>query len=156
MAGNFLAKAIGLGALGVATYETFDIGYSTGLRNTKHQYASHLADTFVHHNYAETQSATGEKAKSWWRKQLMDSPILEKCLWVKNTVTGIGHEFCNNLGMFGLGLLALFTGSKGKGLFPRLGRIPGLGKLAAGLIVFQGGLYAAKEVFGIGKRKQFH
>ena len=149
MAGNFLAKTIGIAALGIASYDTLGSTKRQTSRYLKQTKLDRIDDTFLRTSAVSTESETENKMHNWARNwRLGGSRILE----AKDAIVGYTSSFLNQLGdnavTFLLGATAVFTGAK-KGFLSRI-KLPFVGKLAAGFLALKGLTFVLHDLLGIG------
>lgn len=153
MAGNLLAKAIGLAAVGIAGYDTITTAHRRSNRYVQQQQLSRLGDVFRRTDTLDEGSTFAAKMQKWARRWYMNDNWLFRLKdKVVSYVSGTAEQLGNNLTTLGLGAVALLTGG-GKGL---LGKIPVVGKLAAALLAVKAGKFVLCDLFGIGSGNSRH
>lgn len=126
---RLLAKAIGIGAVGISAYDICNQTARTGNNYIRYMGAKRVQDSFMRTSTTQSKSAFGNGVQNWIREKQLNSPI--KRFFDK--ITGYSVSFVNSvskhIGTLSIGLLAVL--STGKGI---LGKIPGLGIASAGLL----------------------
>ncbi len=149
MAGNLIAKAIGLAAMGIAGYDVVASTHRQSNRFVQGQQINRLNDVYMRTDSARSDSTVANGLQNWARRWYMKDNWLFK---VKDRlvsyIAGFANNTISNLTTIGLGAVALFTGG-GKGV---LGKIPLVGKFAAGLLAIKAGKFVLCDLFGVGTK----
>ncbi len=149
MAGNLLAKVVGLAAMGVAGYDTIASTQRQSNRYVQNQQLNRLNDVYMRTDSLDSDSTLANKLQNWARKWYMtDNWLFRMKDKFVSYIAGTANNAAENLTTFGLGALALFTGG-GKGI---LGKIPVVGKLAAALLAVKAGKFILCDLFGVGAK----
>ena len=147
MLGNFITKAIGLTAIGLAGYDTLTTTKIQTARSTKLAQIKRLEDTYLRTDTLDSESQIKNGLQNWSRKWHTNDNWLFRA---KDNVCGYVSNFIDNFGSnittLGLGAIALLCG---KGKFSPI-KIPVIGKLAAVLLAGRAGFYVLRDLFGIG------
>ena len=150
MAGNFLAKTIGLAALGIASYDTLTATNRQTSRYMRQAKLERIDDTYMRTSSLSTESETQMKMHRWAKNwKLGGNRLLETKDGIVGGIGSFFEQFGSNISTFALGAVALFTGAK-KGFLSRI-KIPYVGKIAAGILAFQAGKFVLCDLFGLGK-----
>ncbi|MDD3593398.1 MAG: hypothetical protein PHX18_02105 [Candidatus Gastranaerophilales bacterium] len=149
-AGSFIAKTIGIAALGIAGYDSLSSTHRNAVRDTQAQTINQIEDVYLRNDSMETQSIASHKIRNWAQNWFTDTGIMSVLMGVKNYVTGFFGNITDNAITFGLGFLALFASKSKPGI---LGKAPIVGKLAAGLLALQAGKFIVCDMFGLFKTK---
>ena len=147
MLGNFVAKAIGLTALGLAGYDTLTTTKIQTARSAKFSSIKRLEDTYMRTDTLDSESQVANGLQNWSRNwHLKDNWLFR----AKDNVCGYVGNFINNFGdnvtTLALGAMALLCG---KGKFSPI-KVPFIGKIAATLLAVKAGFYVLRDLFGIG------
>ena len=147
MLGNFITKAVGLTAIGLAGYDTLSTTKIQTARGTRFAQVKRLEDTYMRTDTLDTESQVANGLQNWARRWHLGDNWLFRA---KDNVCGYCSNFINNvshnLTTLGLGAITLLCG---KGKFSPI-KIPVLGKLAAVLLAGKAGFYVLRDLFGIG------
>ncbi len=147
MLGNFVAKAIGLTALGMAGYDTLVTTKIQAAREAKQLNIKRIEDTYMRTDTLDGESQIANGLQNWSRRwHLGDNWLFRAkdnvCAYVGNFVNNIA----DNVVTLGLGAVALLCG---KGKFSPI-KIPFVGKIAAIILAAKAGFYVLRDLFGIG------
>ena len=147
MLGNFITKAIGATAIGLAGYDTLVTTKIQAAREAKHAQIKRIEDTYMRTDTLESESQIANGFQNWSRRwHLRDNWLFRAkdnvCAYVSNFVS----NFAGNITNIALGTVALLCG---KGKFSPV-KIPFVGKLAAILLAGRAGFYVLRDLFGIG------
>ena len=147
MLGNFIAKAIGITAVGIAGYDTLGMTKIQAARETKLAQIKRLEDTYMRTGTLDSESMVESGLQNWARRWHLNNNWLFRMKdGVASYTSNFAENFMANITTLGLGLAALLCG-KGK-LSPI--KIPFVGKIAALLLAVKGGSYVLRDLFGIG------
>jgi len=171
--GNIVSKTIGLGAIGIVGYETVKMAKIDAHSHTIKESTDHLTDVFVNDQTAGYSGTVINGFRKFLKNHLLESSIYETIIGVKNAVTStVGNVFGSAV-TIGLGVGALFTGSKKPALLRKLkiallrhtpkirkavnfvtSKLPSFGKVCATLLVLEGLRTLVVDGFGIGKKSE--
>lgn len=147
MLGNFITKAIGLTAIGLAGYDTLTTTKIQTARETKLSSIKRLEDTYLRTDTLESESQIENGLQNWARRwHLRDNWLLRTKDNICNYVGNFVENFGGNITTLALGTMALLCG---KGKFSPV-KIPFIGKFAATLLAVKAGFYILRDLFGIG------
>ena len=139
---NYLAKAVGVGAVGLIAYDAHHAGVIKARRDVKDLKAKDLSERFLDDLKMEQPSVVTSAAKKGIFRYFVDENISGFFNHIGGYAKGFGSMFVGNFIPL---LLAAgtFAGSKGiRGGFSKF--------CGAGLLAY-GGIFLAQEVLGIGK-----
>ena len=146
MAGNFLTKAIGIAALGIAAHDTISTSNHMAPKYKRRYRVAHLNDVYMNSSSTASCSKWDSKMQKWSRRWALDNDLFDTGHSIKSRLVSFGKSFVDNAALWALGSMALFTG---KGKFSVL-KVPYLKKIAAGLLALKAGTTVIKNAFGIG------
>ena len=140
---RFLAKAIGIGAVGITAYDICSETSRMGNNYVRYAGAKRAEDCFLRTSSSPSNSAFGNGLQNWIRERSLHSPILRLYDRIVGYSKSIGSSIGKNIDKLGLGVLAVI--GSGKGI---LGKIPVLGIASAALLAAQGVNFLIENVFG--------
>ena len=147
MAGNFLSKAIGLAAIGLAGYDTLATTKFQASREANYAHVKRMNDVYMRTDTLDRESHVASGLQNWTRRWYTGDNWFFKAK--DNTVSYVSNFFSNlgnNIVTLSCGALALLCG---KGKFSPI-KVPVIGKVAALFLAVKGGLYVLHNLFGIG------
>jgi len=147
MAGNFLAKTIGLAAIGIAGYDSFATANRQSSRITTAKQLERINDVYLRTDSLDSESAVASGMQKWARNWHMSDNFFFRAF--DKTTSYFGSLFSqlgNNIITLGLGATALLCG---KGKFSKI-KIPFVGKFAATLLALQAGKFVLVDLLGFG------
>ena len=134
MAGNFIAKTIGLAAIGIAGYDAFATANRQSSRYASSMQLDRVNDVYLRTDSMDGESAVGAGMQKWARNwHLNNNWLFTGIDKVVGYVGSFAKQIGNNIITLGLGATALLCG---KGKFSKF-KIPYVGKIAAGILAFQ-------------------
>ena len=147
MIGNFIAKAIGATAIGLAGYDTLTTTKIQAARETKQAQIKRIEDTYMRTDSLDAESQIANEFQNWSRRwHLRDNWLFRAkdsiCSYVGNFINNVA----GNITTLALGTVALLCG---KGKFSPI-KVPFVGKLAAIILGAKAGFYVLRDLFGIG------
>jgi len=146
MAGNFLTKAIGIAALGIAGYDTVSSAKYMAPKYKRRYRVAQLNDVYMNTSGLGSCSKWDSKMQTWSRRWALDNNIFDTSQSIKSKIVAFSKSFFNNAGTIALGAMALFTG---KGKMSVL-KIPYLNNIAAALLALKAGKTVVNNALGIG------
>lgn len=169
MAGNFLAKTIGLAAIGIVGYDSVTTANRQSSRYASSRQIDRVNDVYLRTDSLDNESAVAAGMQKWARNWHHSNNWLFRGFDKICAYTGsLFNQLGNNLITLGLGALAIFC-TKGQKALPQNAslikkgisalRIPIVGKIAAGLLAIKAGKFVLCDLFGLGagdpKRTEF-
>ena len=147
MVGNFIAKAIGLTAVGLAGYDTLTTTKIQTARGINQSHLKRLEDTYLRTDSLGSESQVANGLQNWARRwHITDNWLFKMKDGVCGYVSNFVENFMSNITTIGLGAAALLCG---KGKFSLI-KVPFVGKIAACLLALKGASYVLRDLFGIG------
>ena len=140
---RFLAKAIGIGAVGISAYDICSETSRAGNNYVRYAGAKRAQDCFLRTSTTTSKSAFGNGVQNWIRERSLHSSVLRFIDKITGFSKSIFESTSKNIDKLGLGILALV--GTGKGI---LGKIPILGIASAGLLAMQGINFLVENIFG--------
>ena len=163
MAGNLIAKAIGVAAIGISGYDALTTANRQASRYSTAAQLERVNDMYLRTDALDGESVIGCKMQKWARNwHLNNNWLFNGFDKITGYASSLFQQIGNNITTIGLGALTLFSLSKPKvaahGAKMALGtkltnmlKIPMVGKIAAGILALQAGKFVLCDLMGIGK-----
>jgi hypothetical protein len=140
---RLLAKAIGIGAVGISAYDICSETKRAGNNYVRYAGAQRAQDCFLRTSTTTSKSAFGNSVQNWIRERSLHSPIFRLYDKIVGFSKSLVDSTGRNIDKLGLGILALI--GSGKGI---LGKIPILGIASAGILAAHGINFLIENIFG--------